>query len=173
MRDLTPKSVRHRVTAVPQDVHLFPDSVRFNIGLERSTEPELIAAADASYASGVIEALPDGWDHQLHGDSGALSAGEGQLLTFARTMAANPEVVILDEATASVDSITEALIQGATEKLFEKKTVVVIAHRLSTISKADCIVVMEQGRIIERGDHETLIRQNGKYAKLIREGLEV
>ena len=173
LRDLTPKSVRHRVTAVPQDVHLFPDSVRFNIGLERSTEPELIAAADASYASGVIEALPDGWDHQLRGNNGALSAGEGQLLTFARTMAANPEVVILDEATASVDSITEALIQGATERLFEKKTVVVIAHRLSTISKADCIVVMEQGRIIERGDHETLIRQNGKYAKLIREGLEV
>ena len=158
---------------MPQDVHLFPDSVRFNIGLERATEPDLLAAAEACYATGIIEALPDGWDHRLHGDSGSISAGEGQLLTFARTMAAKPEVVILDEATSSVDSITEALIQRATNRLFESKTVVVIAHRLSTISKADCIVVMEQGRIIERGNHESLLRQEGKYAKLIKEGLEV
>jgi ATP-binding cassette subfamily B multidrug efflux pump len=173
LRDLSPTSVRRHITAVPQDVHLFPDSVRFNVGLERATEPDLLAAAEASYASGIIEALPGGWDHMLYGDNGSLSAGEGQLLTFARTMAANPDIIILDEATASVDSITEALIQRATDRLFAKKTVVVIAHRLSTISKADCIIVMEQGRIIERGDHETLVSQNGKYAKLIKEGMEV
>jgi len=173
LRELSPRSVRTHITSVPQDVHLFPDTVRFNVGLNKATEEDLFSAAEASCASTIIEALPDGWDQNLYGDNGALSAGEGQLLTFARTMAANPEVVILDEATASVDSITEALIQKATNRLFENKTVMVIAHRLSTISKADCIVVMEQGKIIEQGDHEALIRQKGKYAQLIREGLEV
>jgi ATP-binding cassette subfamily B protein len=173
LSEIDPAVVRNAVNMVRQDVHLFPDTVRFNIDLgdPRISFDQTRAAAELVHAISFIEKQPDGWGHVLKERGSDLSVGQGQLLTFARTMAHDPQVVILDEATASVDSVTEALIQGAIANILSRKTVIVIAHRLSTITAADRILVMDAGKIIERGSHRQLMAQGGRYAGLVASGL--
>jgi ATP-binding cassette subfamily B protein len=170
---IRPAALRRHVAAVHQDVHLFGDTIAFNVGMgaDGMNEDRLRAAAALVHADSLVEGLADGWSHELRERGANLSSGQGQLLTFARTMAYDPVVVILDEATASVDSVTEALVQNAVSKILEKKTVLVIAHRLSTITKADRIVVLDGGRVIEQGNHSMLLARNGRYADLVRKGL--
>ncbi len=164
--ELQLSDLRRHVGSVRQDIHLFADSVAFNVGLGRCAQEDLVDAARLVNAKGFIDELPQGWETQLRERGANLSMGEGQLLSFARTMAYDPTVVILDEATASVDPVTEALIQQAIARILERKTVLVIAHRLSTIRKADQIVVMRQGTVVEQGTHEELLALNGEYARL-------
>jgi ATP-binding cassette, subfamily B, multidrug efflux pump len=162
------EDARRRVAAVRQDIQVFSASLGFNVDMGNAAISEEMRqeAAGLTHALRFVERL--GWEHCLRERGSELSVGEGQLLTFARTMAHDPDVVILDEATASVDSITEALIQEAISSILERKTVIVIAHRLSTIQKADRIVVLEKGEIVESGRHQDLLRRGGRYAELIQ-----
>jgi ATP-binding cassette, subfamily B, multidrug efflux pump len=154
-----------------QDVFLFNKSIGFNISLDREgiTETAVREAASYVYADGFIEALPGQYDFELQGNGENLSAGQCQLIAFARAVASGSEVVLLDEATSSVDSITEQLIQRAIDHVFSDKTVIAIAHRLSTIEHSDQILVMDKGRIVERGTHTQLAGMNGYYARLLQE----
>lgn len=163
-------SLRKQVVAVRQDLQIFSRSLAFNVLLENPslTLEQAQQAAKLTCADGFIERL--GWDKVLRERGGDLSVGEGQLLTFARTMAIDANIVILDEATASVDSVTEAKIQQAIENIFAEKTVIVIAHRLSTIQQADVIVVLEKGQVAEFGSHSQLLALNGRYAELVEAG---
>ena len=163
-------SLRKQVVAVRQDLQIFSRSLRFNVLLENPdvSIEQAQKAAELTCADGFIGRL--GWDKVLRERGGDLSVGEGQLLTFARTMAIDANIVILDEATASVDSVTEAKIQQAIENIFIHKTVIVIAHRLSTIQQADIIVVLEKGRVVEQGSHGELLTLNGRYAELVEAG---
>ncbi len=163
-------SLRKQIVAVRQDLQIFSRSLRFNVLLENPdiSMEQAQRAAELTCADGFIERL--GWDKVLRERGGDLSVGEGQLLTFARTMATDANIVILDEATASVDSVTEAKIQQAIENIFAEKTVIVIAHRLSTIQQADVIVVLEQGAVVEHGSHSQLLTLNGRYAELVEAG---
>jgi ATP-binding cassette subfamily B protein len=170
---LRPRDVRRHVAGVRQDPQLFSETVRFNVDLGN---PGVDAAAteDAAalvHADQVVNRV--GWEHELRERGADLSVGEGQLLTFARAMAHDLSVVILDEATASIDSLTEQLIQDALVRIFERKTVIVIAHRLSTVERADRIVVMDRGRIVEQGTHNELMAAEGFYFKLVRAGEEL
>ena len=158
------KDLRRHVAAVRQDIHLFAESIAFNVGLGVREQDQMQEAARLVNADGFIDEL--GWDHELRDGGSNLSVGQGQLLTFARTMAYDPTVVILDEATASVDPVTEALIQQAIGRILEQKTVIVIAHRLSTIRAADRIVVLKRGEVVESGTHEELLEMGGEYARL-------
>jgi ATP-binding cassette subfamily B multidrug efflux pump len=169
---LRPGSIRREVAAVHQDVHLFPNTLRFNVTLGNNAIPaELVEdTATLLHVQPIVAKLDAGWNHAIREGGSNLSAGEGQLLTFARTMAHTPRIIILDEATASVDSMTEALIQDAISKMLEQKTVIVIAHRLSTIRKADRIVLLQNGQIEEEGTHEALMAKNGSYAELVQMG---
>jgi ATP-binding cassette subfamily B protein len=153
---------------VLQDSHLFTGTVMENIryGKPDATEEEIITAAKLANAHSFIKHLPKGYDTLLTADGANLSQGQRQLLTIARAAVADPPVLILDEATSSIDTRTEALIEKGMDRLMEGRTVFVIAHRLSTVRNSHAIMVLENGEIIERGNHDGLIGQKGKYYQL-------
>ena len=160
--------LRRSMGIVLQDTHLFTGTVMENIryGKLDATDEECVAAAQLANADGFIRRLPDGYDTMLTGDGANLSQGQRQLMAIARAAVADPPVLILDEATSSIDTRTEKLVQDGMDALMTGRTTFVIAHRLSTVRNADCIMVMEQGRIIERGTHDELIEKKGKYYQL-------
>ena len=160
--------LRRSLGIVLQDTHLFTGTVRENIrfGKLDATEEEVIAAARLANADGFIRRLPNGYDTMLTGDGANLSQGQRQLLAIARAAIADPPVLILDEATSSIDTRTERIVQDGMDRLMKGRTTFVIAHRLSTVRNSDCIMVLESGRIIERGTHEQLIHEKGQYYQL-------
>ena len=160
--------LRRSLGIVLQDTHLFTGTVKENIryGKLDATDEEVIAAAKLANADGFIRHLPQGYDTLLTGDGANLSQGQRQLLAIARAAIADPPVLILDEATSSIDTRTERIVQDGMDKLMKGRTTFVIAHRLSTVRNSDCIMVLEQGRIIERGTHDQLIEEKGKYYQL-------
>ena len=160
--------LRHSLGIVLQDTHLFTGTVRDNIrfGKLDATDEEIVVAAKLANADSFIRRLPKGYDTMLTGDGANLSQGQRQLLAIARAAIADPPVLILDEATSSIDTRTERIVQDGMDKLMRGRTTFVIAHRLSTVRNSDCIMVLEQGRIIERGTHDELIEEKGRYYQL-------
>ena len=167
--------LRRSLGIVLQDTHLFTGTIMENIryGKLDATDEEVYAAAKLAYADQFIRRLPKGYDTMLTSDGEELSQGQRQLLAIARAAVANPPVLILDEATSSIDTRTESIVQKGMDNLMKGRTVFVIAHRLSTIRNSDAIIVLEHGRIIERGDHEDLIKQHGTYYQLYTGKLEL
>lgn len=167
--------LRHSLGIVLQDTHLFTGTIRDNIryGKLDATDEEIYAAAKLAHADQFIQMLPKGYDTMLSGDGEELSQGQRQLLSIARAAVADPPVLILDEATSSIDTRTESIVQKGMDNLMKDRTVFVIAHRLSTIRNSDAIIVLDHGRIIERGDHKDLIRQKGTYYQLYTGKLEL
>ncbi len=161
-------ALRHSLGIVLQDTHLFTATVMDNIryGKLDATDREVMEAARLANADGFIRHLPDGYQTMLTGDGANLSQGQRQLLAIARAAVADPPVLILDEATSSIDTRTEKIVQSGMDKLMSGRTTFVIAHRLSTVKNSDCIMVLEQGRVIERGSHEKLMEERGKYYQL-------
>lgn len=167
-REMTRSELRSNMGMVLQDAVLFKGTIMDNIRYGRldATDEEVIAAAKATYVDRFVHALPEGYDTVIDQDSGAISAGERQLITIARAFLSQPTILILDEATSSVDTRTEVLVQEAMNALRAERTSFVIAHRLSTIRGADLIIVMEQGRIVEQGTHAELLDARGAYWRL-------
>ena len=167
--------LRRSLGVVLQDTHLFTGTVMDNIRYGRldATDEECIEAAKLANADLFVKHLPDGYQTMLTGDGANLSQGQRQLLAIARAAVANPPALILDEATSSIDSRTEKLVQDGMDKLMHGRTTLVIAHRLSTIKNSDCIMVLEQGHIIERGNHQSLIKEKGKYYQLYTGAIEM
>jgi ATP-binding cassette subfamily B protein len=174
VRDVTARSLRSQLGIVPQESFLFSGSVRSNIAFGRpeASDADVVAAAEAVGADAFIRALPDGYDTEIQERGARLSIGQRQLVAFARALLADPRILILDEATSSVDIPTEARIEEALETLLRGRTAFVVAHRLSTIRRADVIVVLEHGRVIEAGTHRQLIERRGRYFALYDDWVE-
>lgn len=171
--DTIPKTLLENFfSSMQQEVYLFNKSIDFNVGLGREsvTRQQIIEATRYVYADVFIDKLPGGYDFIVENNGSNLSSGQAQLLAFARAIARGSHVILLDEATSTVDSMTEQLIQKAIDHVFEEKTVIAIAHRLSTIQHSDVILVLDQGRIIERGNHQQLMQQGAFYANLVEQG---
>ena len=168
IRQFSKKQLRSAIGQMQQDVFIFEGDVAYNIRLndDAITDAQVKAAAEYVNASHFIEKLPQGYHEPVTERGATFSAGERQLLSFARTLAHNPSILVMDEATANIDTETEILIQEALEKLMDGRTTIMVAHRLSTIQHADCIMVMHKGRICERGTHRELLEQDGIYRKL-------
>ena len=168
IRQLSKRQLRSAIGQMQQDVFIFEGDVAYNIRLndDNITDAQVKAAAEYVNASHFIEKLPQGYHEPVTERGATFSAGERQLLSFARTLAHNPSILVMDEATANIDTETEILIQEALEKLMDGRTTIMVAHRLSTIQHADCIMVMHKGRICERGTHRELLEQDGIYRKL-------
>jgi len=172
--DMERSSLRSMFGMVLQDTWLFNGTIRENIayGREGASEEEIVRAAKAAHADHFIRTLPKGYDTVLNEEASNISQGQKQLLTIARAILANPSILILDEATSSVDTRTEVHIQRAMNELMNGRTSFVIAHRLSTIRNADLILVMNKGTVIEQGSHDQLIEQKGFYADLYNSQFE-
>ena len=175
IRDINKHDLRRSLAIVLQDTHLFTGTIRDNIryGKLDATDEEVVEAAKLANAHNFIKRLPQGYDTMVNSDGGNLSQGQRQLLSIARAAVANAPVLILDEATSSIDTRTEQLVQEGMDKLMQGRTVFVIAHRLSTVRNANAIMVLEHGKIIERGRHEDLIKQHGIYYQLYTGKLEM
>ena len=174
IRDVTRASLRGSYGMVLQDTWLRAGTVRENIayGKPDATMDEVIAAAKAAHAHSFIRRLPEGYDTVIAEDGGNISQGQKQLLCIARVMLCLPPMLILDEATSSIDTRTEVRIQAAFARMMQGRTSFIVAHRLSTIREADVILVMKDGHIVEQGDHDTLLAQGGFYAKLYNSQFE-
>ncbi|MFX1278439.1 MAG: ABC transporter ATP-binding protein [Promethearchaeota archaeon] len=174
IRNLTLDSYRKNIGMVPQDVFLFSGTIEENIryGRQDASEEDLRKAVNAVHADELIEYLPEGLQTQVGERGKGVSAGQRQLISFARALLTDPRILILDEATSSVDAYTEAVIQEALDVLLTNRTSIIIAHRLSTVVNADRIIVMDHGEIIEEGDHKSLLAKGGKYAQLYKQYFE-
>ena len=168
IRNLKRDTLRRNIAMVLQDTHLFSGTVMENIRYGRldATDEEVVAAARTASADGFIRRLSDGYNTVIEGDGANLSQGQRQLLNIARAALSKAPILVLDEATSSVDTRTERLIEKGMDRLMENRTTFVIAHRLSTVRNANAIMVLENGEIIERGDHDDLLRQKGRYYEL-------
>lgn len=175
IRKIRKADLRRSLGIVLQDINLFTGTVMENLryGNPDATDEECIAAAKLANADGFIQMLPQGYNTVISGDGSSLSQGQRQLLSIARAAVSDPPVMILDEATSSIDTRTETLVQDGMDKLMEGRTVFVIAHRLSTVRNADVIIVLDHGRIIERGNHEKLIAKKGVYYQLYTGAFEL
>ena len=174
VRDVTRRSLRQQMGVVPQDAFLFSGTIADNIRYGQPDVPmeQVIEAAKAARVHSFIEAQPEGYESKLGDRGGTLSQGQRQLVCIARAILADPSILILDEATSSIDTRTERLVQQALDTLLEGRTSFVIAHRLSTIRRADMILVVDDGRIVERGNHEELLAKGGMYADLYEKQLQ-
>jgi ATP-binding cassette, subfamily B, multidrug efflux pump len=170
LRDVLVPSLRQQVALVLQDSFLFSGTIADNIRYSRAdaTEEDIVRVAKAVQVDKFVERFSDGYKHEVNERGTRLSVGQRQLISFARALLADPKILILDEATSSVDTQTESMVQQAMHTLLEGRTAIIIAHRLSTIQRADCIFVIQDGRIVEQGTHDTLLAQGGHYANLYR-----
>ena len=175
MRDLSFRALTDLVGVVSQETYLFHASVRENLAFAKpdATEEEIVAAAEAARIHHVIASLPDGYDTVVGERGYRFSGGEKQRIAIARTILRNPPILVLDEATSSLDTETERLVQDALDRLSEGRTTIAIAHRLSTVRDADQIVVLDRGRVVERGRHEELLGAGGRYSALVSRDAEL
>ena len=175
IRDISQEALRSQIGVVLQETLLFSGTIRQNIcyAMPNATDEQVIEAARTANAHDFIMSLPQGYDTELAGNGANLSQGQRQLIAIARAAVADPPVMILDEATSSIDTRTEAIVQRGMDKLMEGRTVFVIAHRLSTVMNSDVIMVLDHGRIIERGNHEKLIAEKGVYYQLYTGAFEL
>ena len=170
IRDVKLASLRSKMSIVLQDSFLFPISIKENIRFAKldASDQEIVAAAKSVGAHDFIMKLPNDYDYQVQEGSSNISIGQRQLISFARTLVANPEILVLDEATSSVDAYTELVIQTALKTLMQNRMTIIIAHRLSTVRLCDEILIIDQGSVVERGTHEELMRKRGLYSSFYR-----